>query len=41
MVHYLNPETRINVMVDPNDRFVSGWKLSKAQFDNVKSRGSL
>lgn len=41
VVHYLNPETKVNVIVDLNNRFVSGWKLSEAQFDNVKSRGSL
>tara|TARA_B110000003_G_scaffold178236_1_gene177657 strand:- start:157 stop:630 length:474 start_codon:yes stop_codon:yes gene_type:complete len=41
VVHYLDPESKANVVVDTNGRFVSAWKLSDAQFENVKSRGSL
>ena len=41
VVHYLDPESKVNVIADTNGRFVSGWKLNDAQFENVKSRGSL
>lgn len=41
VVHYLDPESKVNVIADTNGRFVNGWKLNDAQFENVKSRGSL
>ena len=41
VVHYLNPETRTNVIVGEDGYFVSAWKLSVPQFQNVQERGSL
>tara|TARA_B110000046_G_scaffold91829_1_gene99860 strand:- start:649 stop:900 length:252 start_codon:yes stop_codon:yes gene_type:complete len=41
VVHYLDPITKLNVIVDKDGHFVSGWKLNEAQFENVKSRGVL
>ncbi|MCR3749675.1 colicin D domain-containing protein [Lentzea californiensis] len=39
--HYLIPKTSVNVMIDKNGKFVSGWKLSPDQLRNVMFRGTL
>ncbi|RYZ88288.1 MAG: hypothetical protein EOP04_09715 [Proteobacteria bacterium] len=41
VVHYLESRTGLNVMSDRAGNFVSGWKLSPGQSQNVMSRGSL
>jgi hypothetical protein len=39
--HFYNSNTGINVMRDMNGYFLSGWKLSAGQAENVMTRGSL
>jgi hypothetical protein len=41
VVHYLNPKSRLNVIVDSLGQFHSGWKLSAAQLKHVLSTGKL
>lgn len=41
VIHYLNPETRLNVMTDRSGSFISVWRLNEQQFLNVYNRGSL
>ena len=41
VLHYLDSSTRLNVIADPSDNYVSGWKLSPAQLANLLQRGSL
>jgi RHS repeat-associated protein len=41
VTHYVNPGTGLNVIADQAGNFVSGWRLSGAQLQNVLSRGSL
>ena len=41
VTHYLNPSTGLNVITDPAGKFVSGWKLSAGQLQNVLSHGGL
>jgi len=41
VIHYLDPNTGLNVIVDPYGNFISGWKLNPAQLQNVLTRGSL
>ncbi|TQN32816.1 intein/intein [Haloactinospora alba] len=41
VTHYVDPKTRLNVIVDPNGNFVSGWKLSPEQLKHVTSTGDL
>lgn len=36
-----NPESRLVVVQAPDGAFVSGWRMSEAQFENVITRGSL
>ena len=38
---YFNEGTRLNVILDIEGNFVSGWKLSKDQAINVRDRGAL
>ncbi len=40
-IHYLNPETGINVISRPNGQFWSGWKLNPEQLRNVLEHGGL
>jgi RHS repeat-associated protein len=40
-VHYLNPNTGLNVISRPNGQFWSGWKLSPEQLQNVMQHGGL
>jgi RHS repeat-associated protein len=35
VTHYLDPSTGLNVMADPAGNFISGWRLSPAQLQNV------
>ena len=40
--HYFNPETNLNVMVNPvNNKFISGWLLSPDQILNLKNNGNI
>lgn len=40
--HYLDPNTRLNVMVNrQTGRFWSAWKLSKTQLEHVLEHGNL
>ncbi len=41
VIHYINPETGLNVIADQAGNFVSGWKLGAEQLQNVLTRGSL
>ena len=38
---YLNEGTRLNVILDSGGNFLSGWRLFKNQFTNVRDRGAL
>jgi len=40
-IHYLNPNTGLNVISTPNGQFWSGWKLSGEQMQNVLKHGGL
>lgn len=39
--HYYNPDTGINVIVDSNNNFVSGWRLDPAQIDWLLRTGRI
>ncbi|MEM9189039.1 MAG: colicin D domain-containing protein [Myxococcota bacterium] len=41
VVHHLDPNTGLNVVEDASGNFVSGWRLSPDQLENVVTRGSL
>lgn len=41
IIHFVNPSTGLNVMKSYDGKFVSGWKLSTTQLENVLKRGSL
>lgn len=41
VTHYVNPQTRLNVIVDSTGQFHSGWKLNSAQLKHVLSTGKL
>jgi hypothetical protein len=41
VIHYLAPSTRLNVMTDPAGNFISGWRLSAEQLQNVLAHGGL
>ncbi|AUG78875.1 hypothetical protein CFP65_4117 [Kitasatospora sp. MMS16-BH015] len=41
VTHYYNPNTELNVIVDPAGNFVSGWRLGPAQIQNVLAHGGL
>lgn len=41
VTHYLDPSTGLNVMADPAGNFISGWRLSPAQAQNVLTHGGL
>ncbi|MCS6283763.1 MAG: hypothetical protein HUM72_24910, partial [Dolichospermum sp.] len=41
VIHYLNPNTGLNVISSPTGQFISGWKLNPEQLQNVIRRGSL
>jgi RHS repeat-associated protein len=41
VIHYLNPNTGINVISSPSGQFISGWKLNPAQLKNVLKHGGL
>jgi RHS repeat-associated protein len=41
VIHYYNPITGLNVITTPNGNFVSGWRLSPAQTQNLINRSSL
>jgi RHS repeat-associated protein len=41
VMHYLNPSTGLNVMVDMSGNYVSGWRLGAEQLQSVLSNGRL
>lgn len=41
VIHYLNPNTGLNVISTSSGQFISGWKLSSIQLQNVLQHGSL
>jgi hypothetical protein len=41
VTHYFDSGTDLNVMVDANDEFVGGWKLSLAQKQYLLASGNV
>jgi hypothetical protein len=41
VTHYVDPATRLNVIADPAGNFISGWKLSPQQLEQVLKTGKL
>ncbi len=41
VTHFLDAESGLNVIVDPAGNFISGWRLSPAQRQNVLKHGGL
>ena len=41
VIHYVNPNTGLNVISSPSGQFISGWKLNPAQLQNVLKHGGL
>jgi len=41
VTHYLDPSSGLNAMADPAGNFISGWKLSPGQLQNVVTHGGL
>ncbi len=41
VIHYVNPNTGLNVISSPTGQFISGWKLNPAQLQNVLKHGGL
>ena len=41
VVHYFDAGTNLNVMVDTNDEFVGGWKLSLVQRQHLLKSGNV
>lgn len=40
--HYYNPETNLNIMINrKNNKFISGWRLSQKQKENMKLEGKI
>ena len=39
--HYYNANNGLDVVVDPNGNFISGWKLGAAQTQNLLAHGGL
>ena len=41
VTHHVDPATGLNVIVDANGNFVSGWKLGSSQLQHVLNHGGL
>ena len=42
VTHYFNSETGLNVIFTRDtNKFISGWKLTRKQFENMRNRGAL
>lgn len=41
VTHFFDPTTNLNVMIDANGNFVSGWRLSPTQVINLMSSGNV
>ena len=41
VTHIVNPKTGLNVIVGPNNKFISGWKLGSDQLKNILKHGGL
>ena len=41
VIHYLDPNTGLNVIADPAGNFISGWRLGPEQVTSVLTSGRL
>ena len=41
VTHYFDPATGLNVIVDANNDFVGGWRLSPAQIQHLLTSGNV
>ena len=41
VIHHFDPQTGLNVMSDLKGNFISGWKLSKSQIENLGRSGNI
>ncbi|HIE29948.1 TPA: hypothetical protein EYP66_21990 [Candidatus Poribacteria bacterium] len=41
VTHYFNPVTDVNVMIDANNNFVGGWRLSLTQIQHLLTSGNI
>lgn len=41
VIHYFDPTTGLNVMVDANNNFVGGWRLSPTQIQHLLTSGNV
>lgn len=41
VTHFVNPQTRLNVIRDPRGNLISGWKLSPKQLEHIIRDGKL
>ncbi len=41
VTHFLDPSSGLNVIADPAGNFISGWRLSSGQLQNVLTHGGL
>jgi hypothetical protein len=41
VTHFLDPSSGLNVIADPAGNFISGWRLSPGQLQNVLTHGGL
>jgi len=41
VTHFFNPNTGLNVIRDADGAFLSGWKLGRAQIENIMRSGNL
>jgi RHS repeat-associated protein len=41
VIHFYNPQTSVNVIINSRGEFVSGWRLSSDQIHAMTTRGSL
>ncbi len=40
-IFHVNPQTRLNVITDPDENFISGWKLNQQQLQMVLESAKL
>lgn len=41
VIHHFDPQTGLNVMSDLKGNFISGWRLSKSQIENLGRSGNI
>ena len=39
--HYFDPNTKLNVIINSDGKFISGWKLGEKQIENILKHGGL